>query len=164
MKDSSAIFAYQQSSAHGASPVGQVVALYDTILRDFRRALAAIENSDVQARVFETNHALSVVAHLENVLDHERGGEAAIHLSGFYKVTRALIMEASVNSSSEALGRLIEIYGSVRDAWRQAELQMPTPPAPTGPAVPRVNIPAAQASNNALPSDATEAPRANWSA
>ena len=34
------------------------------------------------------NHALLIIAELESVLDHERGGEVSRHLDGFYKVTR----------------------------------------------------------------------------
>ena len=56
--------AYQHASAGGASPVGNIVALYDTILRDFRRALAALTVGDVETRVYELNHALTVIAHL----------------------------------------------------------------------------------------------------
>jgi flagellar biosynthetic protein FliS len=164
MKNAGASFAYQQSAAHGASPLGQVVALYDTILRDFRRALAAIESGDVEARVFETNHALAVVAHLENVLDHKRGGEAAKHLSSFYKVTRALIVEASVNASSIALGKLIEQYKLLRDAWHQVELESPPAAAPAIPVAPQVSTPAVQGSRTSSTADTTETPRATWSA
>ena len=81
MKDSGAISAYQQSSVRGASAVGLIVALYDTILRDFRRALEAFDAGSVEARVSELNHALTVIAHLKNVLDHEKGGEAAAHFA-----------------------------------------------------------------------------------
>jgi len=35
-------FAYQQSTASATSSVGQVVALYDRVLRDLRSAIAAI--------------------------------------------------------------------------------------------------------------------------
>ena len=64
MNDYSAVSAYQQSTARGASPVGLVVSLYDTILRDFRRALAALDSNNVELRVFELNHALTVIAHV----------------------------------------------------------------------------------------------------
>ena len=43
MNEHDSAFAYHQNTAIGASPVGQVVALYDTILRDLHRASAAVE-------------------------------------------------------------------------------------------------------------------------
>jgi flagellar protein FliS len=168
MNDQNPIFAYQQSSIQGASPVGQVVALYDTILRDFRRALAAIEAGNVETRVSETNHALTVIAHLENVLDHERGGEAAKHLKSFYQVTRGLIVQASVNSSRETLRKLIDLFSGLRHAWYQAELQSgANQPSPVNQPQPQHSSPRPPISTTqtSVPSDdSADTPRGNWSA
>jgi len=123
MNDSAAS-AYQQSAARGASPVGMVVALYCTLLRDFHRALAAQNSGNVEARVFELNHALTVIAHLRSVLDHQRGGQAAGRLSRLYDVTHAMILEANVNGSRQTLLKLTEMYGSLRQAWEQADRQL----------------------------------------
>jgi flagellar protein FliS len=118
--------AYQQSSARGATSLGQVVALYDTILRDFYRAQAAMDARNIEARAFELNHAIIVVGELQNVLDFERGGEAAMRLKSFYEVARTMILEVSVNPSNEGLKRLIEIFLPVRQAWKQISEQLPT--------------------------------------
>jgi flagellar protein FliS len=112
---------YQQAAARGASPLGQVVSLYDTILRDFHRALAALKTGNVEARVFELNHAITVIAHLQNVLDHERGGEAAKQFEKLYNITRAMIVTANARATPEALEELIEMYGGLRQAWFEAE-------------------------------------------
>lgn len=119
------ISAYQQASAHGASPVGLVLSLYDTILRDFRRADAAMAQGNVETRVFELNHALTVIAHLQSVLDFERGGDAAKRFSNFYEVTRGMILSVNVDAKRETLQKLIEMYSSMRQAWQQAESQFP---------------------------------------
>jgi len=175
MNNQNPIFAYQQSTVHGASPVGQVVALYDTILRDFRRALAAIEAGNVETRVFETNHAITVIAHLQNVLDHERGGEAAKHLESFYKVTRGMIVEASVNSASETLRKLIDLYTSMRQAWQEVAQKLPagevaspaSAPVATPPVratiPPSAGVTALNSARNGT-NDEMELPRARWSA
>ena len=134
MKDSCAISAYQQSSARGASAVGLIVALYDTILRDFRRALEAFDAGHVETRVSELNHALTVIAHLKNVLDHERGGEAAAHFARFYDVTRRMIVDVNFAKKRSPLIELIELYTSLRQAWQEADRQLASaPPAVTGP-------------------------------
>lgn len=112
---------YLQSSTRGSNPVGLVVKLYDAILEDMRLALAALQNCDVERRTKSVNHALLVIAELESVLDHERGGEVARHLAGFYKVTRAMILEANVRSSGPHFERLISLYMPVRQAWQEAE-------------------------------------------
>jgi flagellar protein FliS len=112
---------YRQSTAVGASAVGQVVALYDTILRDFHRAIASIESEQIEQRVNAGNHALMVIGELQGVLDFERGGEAARRLQSFYKVTRAMTLEASVRSSREKFLELIVMFARLRAAWSKIE-------------------------------------------
>jgi len=123
-------FAYHHSTAVGASAVGQVVALYDTILRDFHRAIAAIEREQIEQRVNAGNHALMVIGELQGVLDFERGGEAARRLQSFYKVTRAMTLEASVRSSRDKFLELISMFARLRAAWstieRTVEFSEPT--------------------------------------
>jgi len=114
-------FAYHQTSAFGASPVGQVIALYDTILRDLHRAIAAIGAGQIEKRVNATNHALVVIGELQSVLDFERGGEAARNLSNFYNITRAMIVNVSVTSSREKLQELIAMFTRLRAAWSHVE-------------------------------------------
>lgn len=122
---------YQQASACGASPIGQIVALYDTILRDFRRALEALKARDIEARVFELNHAIVVIGYLQYTLDHERGGEPAKHFEQFYHVTRGLIVQANSKAAPEPIEELIELFSGVRQAWHQAEQKTQAPQAET---------------------------------
>jgi flagellar biosynthetic protein FliS len=114
-------FAYHQSTAFGASAVGQVIALYGTILRDFHRAMAAISAGKIEKRVNALNHALIVVGELQGVLDYKRGDEAARNLSDFYTVARALITQASMTGSAEKLQELIGMFTRIRSAWAKAE-------------------------------------------
>jgi flagellar protein FliS len=163
MNEHGVAFAYQQSSARSATPIGQVVALYDTILRDFRRALEAAESGEVEKRVFELNHSLTVIAYLQSILDHQRGGEAAKRLQRFYEVTHAMILQANANGNRDTLNKLIELYASLRQAWQEVEAKVLDGAVPVIPAVPSV-------SNSAPPSaaapkgDLVEVSRSNWSA
>jgi flagellar protein FliS len=113
--------AYQQSTAIAASSVGQVVALYDRILRDFRGAIAAIGAGQIEERVNSLNHAQTIIGELQGVLDFERGGEAARHLNNFYTVTRGMTIEAGVKSSVEMLQELVSMFARLRAAWAHVE-------------------------------------------
>jgi flagellar protein FliS len=153
---------YQQASARGATPIGQVIALYDTILRDFVRALAALQGGDVETRVFELNHSLLVIAHLQSVLDHERGGEAAKYFDRFYSITRGMIVEANIRGTPESLEELINLFGGLREAWFQAEQKLPMdqkqPPASDRPGNPGAT------NATALAGDDIETSKLQWSA
>jgi len=113
--------AYQETTAVGATAVGQIIALYDAILRDLRQALAAVEAGQIEQRVNSSNHALVVIGELQGVLDFERGGEAARHLKSFYNITRAMTREASVGSSREKFLKLISMFARLRAAWSGIE-------------------------------------------
>jgi flagellar protein FliS len=153
---------YQQASARGATPIGQVVSLFDTILRDFLRALAALQAGDVETRVFELNHALLVIAHLQSVLDHERGGEAAKYFDRFYSVTRGMIVEANIRATPESMEALIKLYGGLRQAWYQAEQQLLANQQQASSPDPAVE---AAAPDAAAPSkDDIETPQLQWNA
>jgi len=141
MKERDAASAYQQSSARTATPVGQIVALYDTILRDFRRANEAQTGSKIEKRVFELNHALTVVNHLRGVLDHKGGGEPAKRLERFYEVTAAMILQANVCADRTTVNRLIDLFTQLRNAWQVCEKQVSAaggPVLPTPPLIPEV--------------------------
>ena len=152
---------YRLASARGASPIGQIVSLYDTILRDFVRALAALQAGDVEARIFELNHALLVIAHLQSVLDHERGGEAAKIFDRFYSVTRWKIVNVNIQATPEALEELINLYGGMREAWYQAGQQLPVGQQQT----PSIATPgdASGAKTLSPPNDEVEIPQLHWS-
>jgi flagellar biosynthetic protein FliS len=162
MRDNHAAATYQQASAGSGSPIGGVVALYDTILRDFRRALAALATGDVEKRVFEINHALTVIAHLRGVLRHEGAKEAAGRFDRFYQITHAMALVANAHGSRKSLEELINLYTSLRAAWNQADqqtrLQPQQPAPPVGPGSPRP-LPTTDPA-----SYSSEAPRPRWSA
>jgi flagellar protein FliS len=112
---------YRQRSAQGVNRVGLVVRLYDAIIEDLRRALEALRAGDVERRTAAVNHALLILAELESVLDHRQGGQVARRLEGFYRVTRALLVEAHGRASAAQMERLMGLFLPVRQAWQQAE-------------------------------------------
>jgi flagellar biosynthetic protein FliS len=121
MKSRDSASAYHRSTAFGATAVGQVIALYDTILRDLHQSIEAIDEKKIEKRVNASNHALIVIGELQGVLDFARGGAAARNLNSFYNVTRAMVTQASVRSSRETFQELIFMFVRIRSAWSQVE-------------------------------------------
>jgi flagellar secretion chaperone FliS len=112
---------YFQGTAVGASAMGQVVALYDTILRDLRRAMEATASKQIEKRINAANHAIIVIGELQGVLDFERGGEVASTLSSFYSVSRAMIAQAATHGSLQKFEEAISMFARVRAAWSHVE-------------------------------------------
>jgi len=112
---------YLQAAVAGAGPVGLVVLLYDRLVSDLSRAVAAMENGDVEKRVAEINHAFLILGQLEGSLDSTQAPEAARTQALFYQVARNRILEAHLKSSREMLAEQIALFNDVRAAWEQAE-------------------------------------------
>lgn len=113
---------YRRSAIEGASPIGLMIALFDTLVGDFRRAVAALHKNDIETRCKELNHAALVLGQLENWLDLTNGGESAQNLARFYAYLRSKMMEASVKKSASILELQIDMILHVRSAWQQLDV------------------------------------------
>lgn len=125
---------YQESAVRGATPLELVILLYDSAIEDMRRALTAMQKSEIENRSAQIAHALIVLQQLQGTLDFERGGSAARQFEQFYNLVRAKLLEAQIRGSSELMRQQIRCMSEVRDGWQQARrLLQPlagTPPAP----------------------------------
>jgi|GEM_PF-1606909 flagellar protein FliS len=114
---------YRRTAIEGASHIGLMIALLDTLICDFRRAATALRENDIEMRCRELNHAALVLGRLESWLDLQNGGEQAQTLSRFYAYMRAKMMEASLSKSAAVLDAQIEMVVHVRSAWQQLDIQ-----------------------------------------
>lgn len=112
---------YRKTAIAGASRIGLMIALFDTLVGDFRRAAAAIRKNDIELRCRELNHAVLVVGQLEDWVDLKSGGESALTLSRFYAYLRARMMEASASKSASVLETQIDMILHVRSAWQKLD-------------------------------------------
>jgi flagellar protein FliS len=116
---------YRKSAIAGASPIGLLIALFDTLVGDFHRAAAAIRQNDIETRCRELNHAAFVVGQLGDWVDLKSGGESAETLARFYAYLRAKMIEAAATKSASLLEAQIEMILHVRSAWQQLDTILP---------------------------------------
>jgi flagellar protein FliS len=116
---------YRRSAIGGASTIGLIIVLFDTLAGDLRRAAGAIRRNDIEARCKELNHAALVLGQLESWIDLKNGGESARTLSRFYSYLRAKMMEASATKSATLLEAQIEMILHVRSAWQLLDAAPP---------------------------------------
>jgi flagellar protein FliS len=138
MKTTDARQIYQDSAIRGANPIELVVLLYDSAIDDLRRALAAMQASDIEGRSTRIGHALMILQQLQGTLDFERGGAAAKQFEQFYNLVRAKILEAQMRSSFDLMQQQIRSMSEVRDCWVEAKrlLRTTVATAPVSPATP----------------------------
>jgi len=121
---------YQDTAVRGATPIELVIVLYDAAIEDMRRAMTAMQGSDVEARTRQVSHALMVLQQLQGTLNFEQGGSAARQFEQFYNLIRAKLLEAQMRGSSELMQQQIRYMSEVRDCWTAAKrLLQPAPVA-----------------------------------
>jgi len=117
--------AYRKSAVEGASGFGLLIALYDTLAGDLRRAAAAQRANDIEARCREARHAFTVIGYLDNCVSCGPGGELAQKLSAFYSTLRQKIIEAQVKQSAEALEQQMKTILTIREQWQRMDFRGP---------------------------------------
>lgn len=125
---------YQDSAIRGATPIELVILLYDSVIEDLRRAVAAMQTSDIEARGNQVSHALMVLQQLQGTLDFERGGSAARQFEQFYNLVRAKLLEAQMRGSPDLLRQQIRFMSEVRDCWVHARRVLEPQPGSVTPA------------------------------
>jgi flagellar protein FliS len=125
MKMTETGLSYRRVAIAGATTIGLMIALFDTLVGDLRRAAAALRKGDIETRCREMNHAALVISQLESWIDLKSGGESAQTLSRFYAYLRAKMLEAAGAKSANSLEVQIEMILHIRSAWQQLDASPP---------------------------------------
>jgi len=115
--------AYRKTAVEGASGFGLLVALFDTLALNLQRAAEADRANDLEKRGVEVNHALLVIAYLEDWVQSGPGGKLAEQLVGFYSNLRRSLVQAQVRRAPELLETEMASVLQIRGYWQQADLR-----------------------------------------
>jgi flagellar secretion chaperone FliS len=118
---SAASLAYRRAASQHSSPVVSLLALYDTLLGDLRRAVQAMRQDDIEGRSRELKHGFPVLTQLDAMLDTERGGHTAQKLRHFYGHLRREMLRAQFERDPEVLEQAAKHLLDVREAWVQVQ-------------------------------------------
>lgn len=113
---------YRTCAINGATSIGLMLALFDRLVADLRRAATALHENDIETRCRELNHALLIVGQLENWVDRQSGGESAEQLARFYSYVRAKMIEASIKKFPKLLEEQADAILHVRMSWQQLDV------------------------------------------
>jgi flagellar biosynthetic protein FliS len=147
--------AYRKTAVEGASGFGLLIALFDTLASDLRRAAEAERNNAIEKRSSEVKHALLVLGYLEDWLKRGSEGELAEKLTAFYATLRRKLIDAQVNRSATLLEEQMASVLKIREYWQQADSRG----MPTGPDILR---PATASTSAGYTAMATESRRSSW--
>jgi flagellar protein FliS len=110
---------YVSDSVHTMSPGHLIVAIYDRVLLDLERALAAMNEHDIFESHNALIHAQQIVDELLNSLDLKQwpGGES---LAAIYRHVQSALIEANVRKDPALVLECRALLVPIRDAWREA--------------------------------------------
>lgn len=112
---------YRESAVAGASPVRLVILLYEQLIEDLRRGLAACRVGEIEERTRQINHAILIIGCLQSSLDAERGEAVVANLERFYNQVRSSLIDAQCRQSADAIERQIAHIMLVHEAWCEVE-------------------------------------------
>jgi len=127
MYASSAKSAYMQNSVETASPAKLLVMLYDRLVLDLQRGLAAQQAGNVPEAHSQLVHAQEILIHLRSTLKVEAwdGGPG---LASLYDWLHSQLIQANIRKDPSITESCLGMVTDLADAWRQAALQLAAAP------------------------------------
>jgi flagellar protein FliS len=149
--------AYRKSAAQSSTGFGLLIALYDTLAGDIRRAAEAERADNIGLRCREINHALLVIGLLEDRCEKDGEGELSPKLIAIYKTLRRKLIQAQVKRSPAMLEEQMNLVLSIREIWQGLEQSAPAAADAT------TELPAMRMDSDAISIQEERIP-ASWSA
>ncbi|MFZ7087937.1 flagellar export chaperone FliS [Curtobacterium sp. RRHDQ10] len=117
---------YNAEAVLSATPAQLVTMLYDRLMLDLHRAVAAQETADWAAARDQLMHAQAIVGELSSTLriDLWDGGEG---LLAIYNYASTSLVTANVHRDVNATRDTIRILEPLRAAWHEAAATIPAP-------------------------------------
>jgi flagellar protein FliS len=113
---------YLAETVATASPARLLVMLYDRLLLDLHRALAAVRASDRAASGELLAHAQDIVTELRSSLDLTVWGGAR-GLADIYSFVGRELIAANLRQDAGRIEGCVVLLEPLRDAWREAAQQ-----------------------------------------
>lgn len=110
---------YLEQKIQNASPVEQIVMLYDGSIKFILKAKQAIDEGDIEARCNANQRAIKIVSYLMGILSDEKGGEITPLLYRVYSHVIALLVQIDIQNSHEPADQAIGHLKELRASWVQ---------------------------------------------
>ncbi len=112
--------AYSQNNVSVESPEKLILMLYEGALKFASQAKFAIENNNIEKRVYWVNRVMAIYFELMNSLDFSTGGNIAHYLSGLYKREIQLLTEANITNDVAKIDEVINVTKELIEAWKDS--------------------------------------------
>lgn len=122
MKNNFALNAYNQNNVQVESPQRLIEMLYEGILRFNTQAKKAIEDGNIEKRVYWLNRSAAIFTELMNSVNLKEEGSLPHYLQGLYAYQLEQITLANMKNSKEIIDSVNHVVRGLLDAWREVSL------------------------------------------
>ncbi len=110
---------YLKNDVETASPVKQIVLLYEKAIVCLKQAVLDIQNGDLKSKIENINKATDILNALNASLDMEKGKEIAENLRDLYDFAYQQILIAHAKNDTDLLNDIIDILETLKSAWEE---------------------------------------------
>lgn len=109
---------YSQNNIGIESPQKLVEMLYEGVLRFNVQAKKAINDANIEKKVYWINRSIAVITELINTLDKSQG-DIAYYLEGLYQYQISLLVEANMKDDTSRIDIVNNVFKGLLEAWRE---------------------------------------------
>ncbi|MGH7869637.1 MAG: flagellar protein FliS [Candidatus Dormibacteraceae bacterium] len=124
---------YRTVSAQGVKPIEVLAMACERVAKDLYDAIRDIEAHDIPAKTGHLNHALTVIAYIESMVEKADLGEEAARLKCFHNMSRVHILLGSAHLSASILNQIAGHFMEMRSTWKEVQAQLDSQPEVTTP-------------------------------
>ena len=110
--------AYRQNNVMVESPEKLIEMLYEGILKFASMAKRAMNDKDMEKKVYYINRTVAIYVELISSLDM-KGGDIAEYLNGLYEYQLTLLTDANIKNDISKLDEVIKVASVLLEAWKE---------------------------------------------
>ncbi len=112
---------YVKTSVETASPIKQIVLIYDKAITLMKFTIESIKNNDLKGKIDSLYEIETIINALDSFLDFEKGGEIAQNLHKIYQFILDQLITVNLKNDTKLMEDLIEIMEILKEGWEEIE-------------------------------------------
>ncbi|WP_187646974.1 flagellar export chaperone FliS [Nitrosophilus labii] len=113
--------AYIKNSVETASPLKQIILLYEKAIISLKEIKEDIDNNDLKSKIEHISRVTDIIKALDSSLDFEQGGEIAKNLHMLYDFIDRSLVTVHAKNDKQLIDDLIEILENLKEGWEGIE-------------------------------------------
>ena len=110
---------YAQNNVGIESPEKLIAMLYEGVLRFNAQAKKAINDKNIEKKVYWINRSVAIITELVNILDMNHG-DISVYLEGLYSHEIQLLSLASLEDNTNKVDEVSAVFKGLLEAWRES--------------------------------------------